>query len=140
MVNRYELYAPASPGSKQEGELLVFVEQKRMKLKEEITFWSDRTKSTPLFSVKAETVLDPSGRYQLLDPSGQVIARFKKNFARSLARSLWHLQDASGNENGTAQERNLFAALFRRYATLVPYIGELLGLMPIAYNFDFAKL
>ncbi len=139
MVNRYEVYAPAEPGtgSKAEGDLLVFVEQKRMKLREEITFWSDRSKAIPLFSIKAENILDPRGRYQLLDPAGQVIARFKKNFARSLAKSTWHLQDAAGNETGVALERNLFAALFRRYATLIPYVGEFLGLMPIPYNFDF---
>ena len=140
MVNRYEVHTPKTPGSKEEGDLLVFVEQKRMKLKEEIGFFADTAKTELLFSVKAENVLDPRGRYQLLDPSGQVIARFKKNFAQSLARSTWHLQDSDGNERGIAKERNLFAALFRRYGSLVPYIGELLGLMPIAYNFDFATL
>jgi uncharacterized protein YxjI len=138
MVNRYELYEPVAPGSKEEGELLAFVEQKRMKLREEIYFFADREKTQPLFSVKAENIMDPRGRYQLLDPSGEIIARFKKNFGQSLLRSTWHLQDADGNETGIAKERNLFAALFRRFATLVPYIGEFLGLMPIAYHFDFA--
>jgi uncharacterized protein YxjI len=137
LVNRYEVHAPVSPGSKEEGELLVFVEQRRMKLKEEINFFADREKTQKLFAVKAENILDPRGRYQLLDPSGQIIARFKKNFAQSLARSTWHLQDADGTETGMAQERNLLAALFRRYGSLIPYIGEFLGLMPIAYNFDF---
>ena len=137
MVNRYELYEPVSPGSKEEGELLVFVEQKRMKLREQIDFFADREKTTLLFSVKAENILDPRGRYQVLEPNGYVIARFKKNFAQSLLRSSWQLQDAEGNETGVAKERNLFAALFRRFATLVPYIGEFLGLMPIAYHFDF---
>jgi uncharacterized protein YxjI len=138
MINRYELFEPATPGSKEEGPLLAFVEQKRMKLREQIDFFGDTAKTQLLFSVKAENILDPRGRYQLLDPSGQIIARFKKNFAQSLARSTWHLQDAAGDEIGMAKERNLFAALFRRYGSLVPYIGELLGLMPIAYNFDFA--
>ncbi len=139
MVNRYEVHAPAQPGtgSKQEGELLVFVEQKRMKLKEEIGFFADTNKTQPLFSVKAENVLDPRGRYQVLDPGGQIIARFKKNFGQSFLRSTWHLQDTGGRQTGMARERNLFAALFRRYGSLIPYIGELLGLMPIAYNFDF---
>jgi uncharacterized protein YxjI len=132
--------APMAPGSKEEGALLVFVEQKRMKLKEEITFFADTTKTKTLFSVKAENVMDPRGRYQLLDPSGAVIARFKKDFVASFARSTWHLQDAEGTAQGIAKERNLFAALFRRYASLAPYIGELLGLMPIAYNFDFTTL
>jgi uncharacterized protein YxjI len=140
MINRYELYAPASPGtgSKDEGELLVFVEQKRMKLKEEITFYADTAKSQVLFSVKAENAFDPRGRYNLLDPAGNVIARFKKNFKASFARSTWHLQDAAGTETGIAKERNLLAALFRRYGSIVPYIGDFLGLIPIAYNFDFA--
>jgi uncharacterized protein YxjI len=140
MVNRYEVHAPAQPGtgSKKEAELLVFVQQKRMKLKEEITFWGDAEKTMPLFSVKAENVLDPAGRYQLLDSNGALIARFKKNFGQSFLRSTWHLFDADGNETGTAKERNLFAALLRRYGSLVPYIGEYLGLMPIAYNFDYA--
>lgn len=137
MVNRYEVYVPVEPGSKQEGELLVFVEQKRMKLKEEISFFADREKRTPLFSVKAEKVFDPRGTFLLLNPSGGVIARFRKDFAKSFARSTWHLQDADGRDTGMAQERNLAAALFRRYGSLVPYIGELLGLIPIAYNFDF---
>jgi hypothetical protein len=60
-----------------------------------------------------------------------------KDFARSFARSTWHLQDADGSDAGTARERNLFAAMFRRYITLVPYVGELLGFLPIAYDFDF---
>jgi uncharacterized protein YxjI len=137
MVNRYELFEPAAPGGKEEGPLLVFVEQKRMKLREQIDFFGDTAKTQLLFTVKAENILDPRGRYQLLDPSGQIIARFKKNFAQSFARSTWHLQDAAGNETGIAKERNLFAALFRRYGSLIPYIGEFLGLMPIAYNFDF---
>ncbi len=137
MINRYQLYEPVSPGSKEEGPLLAFVEQKRMKLREQIDFFADREKTQPLFSVKAENILDPRGRYQLLDPSGAIIARFKKNFGQSLLRSTWHLQDSEGNETGIAKERNLFAALFRRFATLVPYIGEFLGLMPVAYHFDF---
>jgi uncharacterized protein YxjI len=140
MVNRYEVRNPKAPGSKEEGELLVFAEQKRMKLKEQIDFFADAAKTQPMFSVKAENVLDPRGRYQVLDPSGGVIARFKKDFAQSFLRSTWHLQDSEGNERGIAKERNLVAALFRRYGSFVPYIGEFLGLMPIAYNFDFSSL
>ncbi len=142
MVNRYELYAPAQPGtgSKEEGDLLVFVEQKRMKLKEQIDFFGDREKTMPLFSVKAENAFDPRGRYNLLDPSGNVIARFKKDFKASFARSTYHLQDTAGTETGMAKERNLLAALFRKYSGLIPWVGDFLGMIPIAYNFDFTAL
>lgn len=137
MINRYELYAPQAPGSKEEGELLAFVEQKRLKLKEEINFWKDRSKNEVLFTVKAEKVLDPAGTYQLINGAGQLIGRFKKDFVSSFARSTYIVQDSGGNVRGVAKERNLFAALVRRYGSLIPYIGELIGLMPIAYNFDF---
>jgi len=39
MVNRYEVRAANPDGS--EGQLLAFAEQKRMKLKEEVVFFSD---------------------------------------------------------------------------------------------------
>ena len=140
MVNRYEVYAPSQPGagSKEEGELVCFVEQKRMKLKEEINFFPDTTKTNKLFSVKAENAFDPRGRYNLLDPAGNVIARFKKNFKASFARS--HVAPPGRRRNRTAsrKERNLCGrAVPSLLGRLVPYIGDFLGLIPIAYNFDF---
>ena len=139
MVNRYEVFAPKHPGakSKEEGELICFVEQKRMKIKEEINFFRDPKKTNKLFSVKAENAFDPRGRYMLLDREGQVISRFKKDFVSSFAQSTYHLMDADTNATGIARERSLWAALFRRYSGFVPVVGDFLGLIPIAYNFDF---
>ncbi|MGL4172958.1 MAG: hypothetical protein ACRCTR_02630 [Actinomycetota bacterium] len=41
MVNRYQVYAVNADGS--QGQLLAFVEQNRMKLKEEIRFFADES-------------------------------------------------------------------------------------------------
>src|SRR3712207_4510963 len=51
MVNRYEVVGINPDGS--EGALLAFAEQKRMKLKEEVVFYADTSKSRSVFRFKA---------------------------------------------------------------------------------------
>src|SRR5687767_6110580 len=51
MVNRYEIRAANPDGS--EGPLMAFAEQKRMKLKEEINFFTDESRTRRVFSFKA---------------------------------------------------------------------------------------
>src|SRR3712207_9056720 len=50
MVNRYEVLAANPDGT--EGQMLAFAEQKRMKLKEEVVFFSDPGKTRRVFSFK----------------------------------------------------------------------------------------
>ncbi len=56
VINRYEIVAANPDGS--EGNLLAFAEQKRMQLKEEVTFYADEAKNRRVFSFKARQVLD----------------------------------------------------------------------------------
>ena len=62
----------------------------------------------------------------VLDATGAPIGLFRKDFARSLLRSTWHLeQPAMGTITG--QESNMVIALLRRF-----------GFDFLPYNFDFA--
>src|SRR3712207_9475645 len=65
MVNRYEIRAANPDGT--ERALLALAEQKRMKLKEEVVFFSDESKSRPVFSSKARQRLAVHARPDLLD-------------------------------------------------------------------------
>jgi hypothetical protein len=65
MVNRYEIVAANPDGS--EGDLLALAEQKRMRLKEEVTFYADEAKSRRLFSFTARQVLDVSAQHDVQD-------------------------------------------------------------------------
>ncbi|MDT7772775.1 MAG: hypothetical protein QOC67_1699, partial [Pseudonocardiales bacterium] len=56
MVNRYQIFAANQDGT--EGELLTFAQQKRMAFKEQVTFYSDESKSRPVFSFRARQRLD----------------------------------------------------------------------------------
>jgi hypothetical protein len=106
-----------------------------MKLKEDLRAFTDDSKTTELFRIKAQQVWDPRARYDVTDASGQQIGQLVKAFGKSLLRSTWRLYDAAGNEIAWARERSVFVALLRRLIGLIPF--ELVDLLPIPYHFDY---
>src|SRR5215213_9014234 len=69
MVNRYEIRLANPDGS--EGPLMALAEQKRMKLKEEVVFYADESKSRKVFSFKARQRLDVHAQHDILDEGGR---------------------------------------------------------------------
>ena len=133
MVNRYEVRAANADGT--EGRLLAFAEQKRMKLKEEVRFYSDESRSRRIFSFKARQRLDVRAEHDVLDESGAVLGSFSKQFGASLLRSTWKLS-APGLE-ATGRERRQLVAILRRLWDVVPYIGDIW--VPFVFHFDFIE-
>jgi uncharacterized protein YxjI len=136
--NAYEVRV-ALPGD-EEGELAAYVEQKTFALKEDLRFWADEAKSHEAFRLKARQRFDPAARYRVTDAQGEDIGELGKAFRRSLARSTWRVYSPAGEEIAWATERSLFRSLLRRAVSLggfIPIVGDLLGLIPIRYHFDF---
>ncbi|WP_241998042.1 MULTISPECIES: hypothetical protein [Kribbella] len=131
MANKYELIATNPDGT--DGPLLAFAQQKRMAFKEEVTFYTDDTKSRVVFSFKARKRLDLSSGYDVFDANGQAIGWFKKEFGKSLLRSSWQLATDGVQADGT--ERNPTIAAVRRIWEFVPFIGEIP--IPFIFHFDF---
>ncbi|TFV86367.1 hypothetical protein E4P40_12995 [Blastococcus sp. CT_GayMR20] len=131
MVNRYEIRAANPDGS--EGALMAFAEQKRMKLKEEVIFFTDESKSRPVFSFKARQRLDVHAEHDVFDEYGRPLGWFSKQFGASLLRSTWNLS-APGIQ-AVGQERRLFIAILRRLWDFIPYIGDIW--VPFVFHFDF---
>jgi hypothetical protein len=136
MINQYEV-STLGADEKSAGEPVCFVEQKRMKLKEDLRAFTDDSKSTEVFRIKAQQVWDPRAIYDITDATGQPVGQLGKVFGRSLLRSTWRLYNAAGNEIGWARERSLFVALFRRLVGFVPFVGEFADWLPIPYHFDY---
>jgi uncharacterized protein YxjI len=131
MANKYELIATNPDGT--DGPLLAFAQQKRMAFKEEVTFYTDDTKSQVVFSFKARKKLDLGSGYDVFDASGQSIGWFKKEFGKSLLRSSWQLAGPGLEADGT--ERNQTVAIVRRVWQFVPFVGEIP--LPFIFHFDF---
>jgi uncharacterized protein YxjI len=129
MVNRYVITAEAPGGG--EGEMVAFAEQKRMAFREEVTLYTDESRSAVLCRFKARQVFDVSAAYDVWDGSGAQIGMFRKDFAKSLMRSTWHLEQAGLAAVG--QERSSGVAIGRRLweaVTDIPFF--------VPYHFDFA--
>lgn len=90
VVNQYQVHAVAPDGS--EGGLLAFAQQKRLAFKEQVTIYTDDTQQQPLLGFKARQRLDLGATYDVTDPAGNPIGLFRKDFAQSLLRSTWHLE------------------------------------------------
>ena len=131
MVNRYEVVAANPDGS--EGQLLAFAEQKRMKLKEEVEFFTDESKARRVFSFKARQRLDVHAEHDVLDENGAPLGMFSKDFGASLLRSTWRL--SAPGLDAVGKERRLFIAILRRIWDLIPYLGDIW--VPFVFHFDF---
>ena len=123
MVNRYQIFGSNPDGS--QGPLMALAEQKRMAFKEQVTFFTDESKTRPVFGFKARKRLDLNAGYDITDENGQQIGFFKKDFGASLLRSTFHVEGPG--YAGTGQERNQVVALLRRFTNL--------SFLPVHFDF-----
>jgi uncharacterized protein YxjI len=134
MVNRYEIFVDDGRG--EPGELVAFVEQKRMTFREQVTLFTDHGKQFVLAAFTARKVIDLASAYDVTTPDGQRVGVFGKKFGRSLLRSTWQL-DQPGQPPVTVSERSMAMALFRRVWDFIPWVGDLP--FPWKYHFDFVR-
>lgn len=136
IANEYRISVPA-PGTSEEGQPLLYVKQKKMKIKEDIRFRVSPDDERHLFMIKSKTVFEFRGRHEVLDADGAVIGLLEKDFGRSLLRSHWHVRDAAGTEVLEGHEASWVVALIRRFASLGPDVLSLLEWLP--FNFVLRK-
>jgi len=123
MVNLYRISAGATP--------VAFVRQKRMAIKEDIRFFADENEARELWRIKARSLMEFGGRYDVTTPEGEKIGVLGKVFGKSLLRSTWSIMDADEQELAVAKERSVPVAILRRAIDAVPY-GDFI---PIPFHF-----
>src|ERR687886_45604 len=136
VANEYRISIPAA-GSTEEGEPLLHVRQKRLKIKEDIRFRLSPEDERHLFMIKSKTVFEFRGRHEVLDDMDQPIGLLEKAFGKSLLRSHWYVRDAGGAELLEGHEASWVVALLRRFADLGPDWLSLLTWLP--FNFTLRR-
>jgi hypothetical protein len=130
--NEYRVSIPAA-GSTDEGRPLLFVKQKKLKIKEDIRFRVSPDTDAHLFMIKSKSVFEFRGRHEVLDADGNPIGLLEKDFGRSLLRSHWRVRDAEGNQVLEGHEASWPIAILRRVAGFLPEWLSLLTWLP--FNF-----
>ncbi len=134
--NEYRVSVPG-PGSDEEGRPLLFVKQKRMKIKEDIRFRTSPDADEHLFMIKSKSVFEFRGRHEVLDANDTPIGQLEKVFGKSLLRSHWRVRDAAGTELFEAHEASWLIAIVRRVADALPNWLSLLAWLP--FNFTIKR-
>ncbi len=110
LTNRFEVRAGGP-----DGPVLAIAQQKRMALRESVTFFADEGRTQPLFGFRARQVVDLAAGYDVTDAAGNAIGFFRKDFGASLLRSTLHVEIPSQGLRGSGTERSQLVALLRRF-------------------------
>lgn len=135
LANKYSVFSIDDSGNK--GQIIAYAQQKRLAFKEKVTFYSDQTKASPVFTFRAEKMMDIHGKFFVEDPDGKMIGAFRKDFGQSLLKSTWHVMDDEDKVSITVSESNAALAILRRFVGYIPIIGDILDLIVIMFRYHF---
>ena len=131
IANEYRISAPAAGA--EEGTPLLYVKQKKMKIKEDIRFRLSPDGEEYLFMIKSKSVFEFRGRHEVLDSDGNGIGLLEKAFGKSLLRSHWVVRGQEGEELFEGHEASWPIAILRRIGQIGPDWFSLLEWLP--FNF-----
>lgn len=131
VANEYRISVP--PAGTDEAEPLLFVKQKKMKIREDIRFRLAPDDEDYLFMIKARTAFEFRGRHDVLDAGGKQLGLLEKVFGKSLLRSHWVVRAPDGSELFESHESSWIIALVRRAADFGPDWLAVLEWLP--FNF-----
>jgi uncharacterized protein YxjI len=126
------------------GQLRFYIKQKAFKLKEEITVFADEGKTEPRMTIKARSISDFSGGYDIADAvTGASIGGAQRNGLKSMFKDEWNILDADGEVCGQVKELGGAFAVLRRLIKLfqwipqkyeITYLGDVVGHVKQQFN------
>ncbi len=135
------------------GNMVMVVQQKAFKLREDIRVYSDEGFTQEVLSITARKIMDFSAAYDVVDPiRNEKVGVLRRKGWSSIVRDNWEVLDATDVKRGEITEDNMMLALIRRLLTnLVPQNYDMVfdgtkvadfgqGFNPFAYhlNIDFS--
>lgn len=101
------------------GNEVCHVKAKRFKLREELVLWRDDGERTPYASIKARSVVDFGGVYDVREPDGdRLVGSLQRQGVRSMLRGSWSILGPGGETIATVAEDSMALALLRRMVGL----------------------
>ena len=106
------------------GQLVMFIKQRMLKLKEHVDVYADVEQTRVLFTVKADRVIDFSANYHFTDAQGNDWGSVRRQGMRSLWSAHYDvIQD--GQVDMTIQEESAIKKLVESLLGEIPFFGLL---------------
>lgn len=109
------------------GNLLGYVKQKLLKLKEDINVFADEQQTQHLYNIKADRVIDFSANYNFTDSQGNRLGAIKRQGMRSLWKANYQITDPNGNLAFNVNEENGWVKVIDAFAGEIPVLGMFTG-------------
>ncbi|HEY9702100.1 MAG TPA: hypothetical protein V6C58_06625, partial [Allocoleopsis sp.] len=122
-------FAPQISVADSTEKLLFYVKQKLFKLKEDITIFADEKQSLPIYSIKADRIIDFSAAYHFTDLNNSAnLGSVKRRGMRSIWRAHYDIF-AENNETPvmTIREKNPWIKVLDGFFGEIPIIGMFTG-------------
>ena len=110
-----------------QGNLIGYVKQKLLKLKEDINVFADEQQTRHLFNIKADRMMDFSARYNFTDAQGRSIGSIKRQGMRSIFKANYEILDGTGTQNMHIREENGWIKVADSLIGELPVIGMFTG-------------
>ena len=109
------------------GAPVFYVHQKAFKLKEAVTVYRDETKSTALYTIAADRILDFNAAYQIRDGLGREVGTLARQGRRSLWRARYDVLDAEGQPVFRIHEDDAWKKVLDGFFNQFGLVGSILG-------------
>jgi uncharacterized protein YxjI len=109
------------------GNMMGYVKQKLLKLKEDINVFTDETQTHVLYNIKADRVLDFSAKYTFRDGTGNILGHIKRKGMRSIFKANYEISDAADNHVMNINEENGWVKVVDSLVGEIPLIGMFTG-------------
>lgn len=109
------------------GQLIGYVKQKLLKLKEDINVFADEQQTQHLFNIKADRMIDFSARYNFTSAQGQPIGSIKRQGMRSIFKAHYEIFGPAGAKMMEIHEENAWIKVIDAVFGELPIIGMFTG-------------
>jgi uncharacterized protein YxjI len=125
---KFRILALASEASVTDtgGNEVMYIKQKAFRLKEDIRIFADSSQLQPLYTIRADRVIDFNANYQFTDTGGNVVGRIRRQGMKSLWKASYEIFDADTLEF-TITEVNPWIKVADHLLAEVPVLGMFTG-------------
>ena len=109
------------------GNLIGYVKQKLLKLKEDINVFADEGQTQHLFNIKADRIIDFSAKYNFTSASGQSLGSISRKGMRSIFKAHYMIFDESETQTMEIHEENGWIKVVDSLLGEIPLLGMFTG-------------